>query len=561
MAKRLLYLEDLYDFYLKQNKSCNFSAKETGYQLSVQVPAHFDIENDTNDDTLLFCKVKLMHSGENRNHSSVTDEALKKAAKGLAYKPILANFMEYTDESTGEILKDFTSHDFVVNDDGSTTYLEHQIGCFTSDEPFFEVEQGTGHNFLYGYCAIPKEYTDSYSIIKRKNGTKISVELGVNELSWNNETKVLELTDIVIMGATCLGKDPITHKDIGEGMQGARLDIVDFSTENNTVKFNRDEKLIELMESLNETLSIFNNEQSSTQDNSEKGGNETNMFEKLLEKYNKTVEDVTFEYENMSDEELEAKFEEVFGENDNGDNTDTTDNTADNTEDNTDDDGETSDDTTSENNNSSEQFAKKTVRTYELSHDDIRTGLYNLLVPYEESNNDYYWITAVYDTYFVYESYATSKLYGQAYTKTDDAIAFDGERYELFAEYLKASEKAELEAMRSNYAEITAKLEKYEAAEIEAKKTELLNSDGYSSVKDNEAFAELVSNHTDMTFEELQEKCDKILLDTVKSGKFSFAETGVDNGVKKNMTSVKMFTDPNNSKSTKPSRYGNLFKK
>lgn len=557
MAKRLLFLEDLYDFYLKQNKSCNFSAKETGYQLSVQVPAYFDIENDTNDDSLLFCKVKLMHSGENKNHSSVTDEALKKAAKGLAYKPILANFMEYTDENTGETLKDFTSHDFIVNDDGSTTYLEHQIGCFTSDEPFFEVEQGTGHNFLYGYCAIPKEYTEANSIIKRKNGTKVSVELAVNELSWNNTSKVLELTDVVIMGATCLGKDPITHRDVGEGMQGARLNIADFSTENNTVKFNKDEKLIELMESLNKTLSVFNNNgRSSTQDNSEKGGNETNMFKKLLEKYNKTVEDVTFEYENMSDEELEAKFEEVFGENDNTDNTDTTDNTVDNTEDNTDDNGETSD-----GDNTGEQFTEKTIRTYELSHDDIRMGLYNLLMPYEEANNDYYWITSVYDTYFVYESYATSKLYGQAYTKTDDAIVFDGERYELFIEYLTVSEKAELEAMRSNYTEITAKLEKYEAAEIEAKKTELLNSDDYSSVKDNEAFAELVSNHTDMTFEELQEKCDKILLDTVKAGKFSFAENGVDNGAKKKMTSVKMFTDPNNSKSTKPSRYGNLFKK
>ena len=56
-----------------------------------------------------------MHSGENRNHSNVTDEALTKAAKGLAYKPILANFMEYTDEETGETLKDFTSHDMIIN--------------------------------------------------------------------------------------------------------------------------------------------------------------------------------------------------------------------------------------------------------------------------------------------------------------------------------------------------------------------------------------------------------------------------------------------------------------
>lgn len=529
MAKRLLFLEDLYDFYLKQNKSCNFSSKDTGYQLSVQVPACFDIDNDIDDDSLLFCKVKLMHSGENKNHSSVTDEALKKAAKTLAYKPILANFMEYTDEETGEVLKDFTSHDFIINDDGSTTYLEKQIGCFTSDEPYFEVEQGTGHNFLYAYCAIPKEYTDAYSIIKRKNGTKVSVELAVNELSWNNTTKALELTDVVIMGATCLGKDPKTLKDIGEGMRGARLDIADFSSENNSVKFYKDEKMVEFQERLSKLESACFNK------NTQKGGNETDMFEKLLEKYNKTVEDITFEYADMTDEELEAKFKEIFGEAD----------TADNANNATD----------------GEQSTEKMIRTYELSHDDIRMVIYNLLIPYEKANDECYWIVDVFDTYFVYESCITSKLYGQAYTKTDDTLAFDGDRYELFAEYLTASEKAELEAMRSNYAEITARLEKYEAAEIEAKKTELLNSDEYSSIKDSEAFAELVSNHKDITLEELQERCDKVLLDTVKSGKFSFAENDTSNGKSKNMPSVKLFSNPNNSKTIKPSRYGNLFKK
>lgn len=546
MAKRLLFLEDLYDFYLKQNKSCNFSSKDTGYQLSVQVPACFDINNDIDDDSLLFCKVKLMHSGENKNHSSVTDEALKKAAKTLAYKPILANFMEYTDEKTGEVLKDFTSHDFIINDDGSTTYLEKQIGCFTSDEPYFEVEQGTGHNFLYGYCAIPIEYTDACSIIKRKNGTKVSVELAVNELSWNNTTKVLELTDIVIMGATCLGKDPKTLKDVGEGMRGARLDIADFSSENNSVKFYEDEKMIEFQERLSKLESACFNK------NTQKGGNETGMFEKLLEKYSKTVEDITFEYADMTDEELEAKFEEIFGETDITDNVDNTTDTTDESSDN----GDNTDNSTD-----GEQFAEKMIRTYELSHDDVRVAIYKLLEPYEIANNEIYWVEDIYDTHFVYGSFASRKFYGQAYTKIDDTLAFDGDRYELFAEYLTASEKAELEAMRSNYVEITARLEKYEAAEIEAKKTELLNSDEYSSIKDSEAFAELVSNHKDMTFEELQEKCDKVLLDTVKSGKFSFAENGTSNEKPKNMTSVKFFGDPNNSKTAKPSRYGNLFKK
>ena len=188
MSKKRIYsLEDLYNLISSNKVDYNFNSDKTGYQLSVQVPAQFEVMKENGDDSLLFCKVKLMHSGENRNHSNVTDNALTKASKTLAYKPILANFMEYTDEN-GETLKDFTSHDMELNEDGTTTYFEKQVGCFTSDDPYFEVEEDTGHNFLYGYCAIPVGYTDAASIIERKGGTKVSVELAVNELSYNVET-------------------------------------------------------------------------------------------------------------------------------------------------------------------------------------------------------------------------------------------------------------------------------------------------------------------------------------------------------------------------------------
>ena len=79
---------------------------------------------------------------------------------------------------------------------------------------------------------------------------------------------------------------------------------------NNSIlnEFSKDEhsKLIETLDKLNKTLSGFNINQNPI-NNFEKGGfEETNMtkFEELLKKYNKTAEDVTFEYEGLSDEEL-----------------------------------------------------------------------------------------------------------------------------------------------------------------------------------------------------------------------------------------------------------------
>lgn len=279
-----------------------------------------------------------------------------------------------------------------------------------------------------------------------------------------------------------------------------------------------------------------------------------NHFEELLAKYSKAVEDVTFEYEGLSDEELDAKFEELFGEGETEPEDDSV--VVENSSD-------TEEVETTEEESSTTEVVEATVedetfaRTYELSHDDIRCALYALLAPYEEADNAYYYISEVFDDYFVYESWCNGgAIYGQSYIKDEETVSFDGERYELFRELLTASEKAELEAMRSNYAAISEKLKVYEDAENEAKKIELLNAEDYDSIRDNEAFAELIKDHADITFEDLQDKCDKMLLDAVKSGKYN--AVGSTDGITK--TSKKQFTNPT-AKKTKPSRYGNLFAK
>ena len=83
--KKLLTLEDLAKFCKEQNFS-KFSSKDTGYQLSVQVPANFEVENtEYQDNTLLFGKVKVFHIGPNRNGSSVTKSAAEKALNTIAY--------------------------------------------------------------------------------------------------------------------------------------------------------------------------------------------------------------------------------------------------------------------------------------------------------------------------------------------------------------------------------------------------------------------------------------------------------------------------------------------
>lgn len=557
-TKRLLFMEDLYDFYSnKYKRSTHFSAEKSGHQIFVQVPAEFEVDKnaDYKDESLLFCKVKLMHSGENRNHSSVTDEALKKASKTLAYKPVLANFMEYEDEETGETLKDFTSHDMELNDDGSVNYVEKQVGCFTSDKPFFEVEEETGHNFLYGYCAIPVDYTDAASIIERKNGTKISVELAVNEMEYSGKNKVLELTDVVIMGATLLGKDPDTKKDIGEGMLNARLDIADFNAKNNSLFSDYDSTLIDLQERLEKLESAcFNNK------NDISGKEETIEVEKekFEEEVTETVE-VT-ETEETTEEEVtvtENESEETVDET----SEETTENAEEDPVENTQD--ETTDTGVTENESVNPEkysvtMSDGSVKEFSLSLDEITMSLYNLVNQmYGEADNAYYGVTVYEDNTLIMSDYWNGKYYRQSFNRDGDNFSLVGDRVAVHSVWVTDEEDASLNEMRSNYSSVVEELNTYKSAEVFADKMTVFDDEAYSEYLDTDEFKALMSEDSVNKYskEELSEKADATLGKLVKKNKtFSFAG---ETPQKKHVSRVAFNAEKETEDTYKP--YGDLF--
>ena len=272
------------------------------------MPSIFEKE-EAEDQYTLFANVLAFHTGSNRNQSNLTDKAAKKALKSMAYKPVLANFCEI------DGVRDFTSHDFEINEDGSVTYIERQVGCFTADTPYLEADKDhEGRMNAYAKIAIPREYTDAAAIIERKNGTKCSVELGVNELSYDSKNKELILEDVEVMGLTLLGVNPETGDAIQEGMEGAHVQIEDFSVENNSIAFNS--KIIN--EIANAVISGLGNIADKTALYSKEGGKENLKFEELLNKYGKTAEDITFDYEGLSDEKLEEAFKTAFDGEDSG---------------------------------------------------------------------------------------------------------------------------------------------------------------------------------------------------------------------------------------------------
>ena len=129
--KKILTLDDLV-LFCERNNFKTFSSKDSGYDICVQVPATFESDETMSDDSILFASVKAFHTGSNRNRSNLTEKAAKECMKNMAYKPVLANFCEI------DGVRDFTAHDMEFNDDGSITYIEKQVGCFTADKPYFE---------------------------------------------------------------------------------------------------------------------------------------------------------------------------------------------------------------------------------------------------------------------------------------------------------------------------------------------------------------------------------------------------------------------------------------
>ena len=527
MNKKLLTLEDLYSFYSQKKKSMTFSADKSGYNIAVQSLATFELNDDLSEG-LLYGKIRAFHDLTNNNTSHIETDVLEEKMMSIKDRPVMADIVD-TDETDedGNPIKDFSGHTMYYDEAlDKMIYKEIPIGHFIHPESIhLEYDEEYDRNFVCADVVVYEEYTDACDILRRRKTVDCSVELCIRKMHWDNTDKTLHLDDFYVQGTTLLGSHTLP------GMSGSKLSIKDFSEENNSLfsSISEDEhsKLIETLDNLNKTLSSLNinSKTNPTVEKFEKGGStETNMtkFEELLEKYNKTVEDITFEYEGLSDEELEEVFSTTFGESEPTPDTILTesdksdDDTDDDTDNSTTDEPDNTDDTTDDDNKDKDTYSK----TFELSHEDVRSALYQLLAPIEETLNEYYWIMSVYDDYFIYES-CCGNYYKQAYTKENDTIAFDGERQEVFAEFVTADEKAELEDMRTNYSSISEKLARYEEAEEIADKMTVFEDQAYSKYLETDEFKKLmdVENVKKFTRDELVEKADAALGKVVKTTK------------------------------------------
>lgn len=503
MKKRLLTWDDFYDYMCNRKKSMKFNAKETGQPIVVQVPGVLKFEKSENTLTNGLTPVRLQacHTEKNLNKSSVPYEVMRdKLLPSFKNRPILG----YIHDVNG--VPQFYEHN-AHEEDGKIVYDEIAVGNIpetNNAELIYDEEKDRYNVMIDGY--LYDEYTKATEIVEREGECPCSVEISIESMKFDAKDKTLVIEDGYFSGVTILGYDENGNK-VKPGMENSNIKLKDFYMSNNSIvndlPNNEQSKLIETLNNLNDTLSKMNFSSTQRDEHFKEGGNQENTmtkFEELLSKYNKTTEDITFKYEDLSDEELEKAFAEAFEEKEP--------------------DEEPKNEPEADPEPKEDETKTDFKKTFSLSHEDIRTSLYALLAPFEETLNEWYWIVNVYDDNFIYQSNA-GNYYKQAYSKTNDTVAFDGERQEVYVEFLTSEERKSLDNMRANYSSVCEKLSKYEEAEELADKMTVFEDEAYKNYLETKEFKSLMEKDTlkKFTKEELSEKADAALGKLVKENK------------------------------------------
>jgi hypothetical protein len=511
--RKLLTLEDLYNYYSSKGRSTHFSAKNDGDKIVVQVGGNINFESDDkNSEFLMPVTLMACHTQKNLNQSFISDEVMTKALPSFSNRPILGYI--YQDNNGEYQFRDHAMH--VENDE--IVYDEICVGIIPESNDIhleYDEENDVNRVVVNGY--IFEDYTKASEILKREGECSVSVELSINKLSYNAKEKMLVIEDFIFSGITILGRWE-DGSEVKPGMSGSNIKIADFKQKNNEI-FSREDIVTKLTQFENKLDQLL------TTVETKKGGTPVKDFEENVDvTETEEVENTT----EVVDTEAEESIKEV---------------TVTETE-------ESAEVTPVEDETAEEKFTKQ----FELSHEDVRSALYVLLAPYEEADNEWYFISKVFDNHFIYQGWIDeTKLYDQKYIKDGDNITFDGERVHMNIEYLTDSELVALNEMRSNYSSISEKLQRYEE---EPDKLAILQSDEYSDIADSEEFKEFCKRESyfEMSVEDVKSKADAMLLEAAKAHKVDFS-------VKEEKKSVGMKKLPIMNKSGKSGRYGGLFSK
>ena len=383
----------------------------------------------------------------------------------------------------------FDSHNTHQTDDGVIVYDEQPIGHIreNSDVHLEYVEDEDKYRVIAdGF--IYNDYTDAVEILKRETQCDVSVELSVLDLSYQAEEKVLDINKFIFTGVTILGKDEDTGNEVNPGMEGSNITI--FQT-------------IDSSQTDSGVINIINENQGKEGD--------------------ATVDDV-----NVNAQTTEE-----------GSAVDTTPSAV----------------------RAYSVVVDGETHQFELTLGDIQFALNRLVNETYSETDDCYYDVEVYpesNNVVMYNWWNGVEGYRQSFESDDEGnYSLVGEREAVKRVWLTDAEQQQIDMDRQSKASLEAQLEEikgqlatYQAAELSARKQELIASEDYAVLfNSSEDVQPILENIDNYTYEELEEKLNTLLLDYAKK---QFAAT------KQEQKPVVSFAV--NEKPIKKSPYGGLFK-
>ena len=258
------------------------------------------------NENFLKAKCYVLALGKNANKSHFSKENVDRAYPSLAYAPVIGHLMV---DDNG--VYHLGGHDYHL--DMNDLKLKSQCVPFgvavPSESPVYEdVTEENGNVSTYLTCEVIiwigryPELADAF--YSDSVFTNQSMEIFYsNSAPLKDDPTYTDIIDFSFDALCMLQKSDDDKFNVTPCFPSASIVPITYSIDKN--------EFSSLMGELKEELSLY-----FSKNNSDEKGGKVNLDEKLeiLQKFNKTIEDLDFSIDDMSVEDLSAKMEELFGE-------------------------------------------------------------------------------------------------------------------------------------------------------------------------------------------------------------------------------------------------------
>lgn len=486
------------------------------------------------NDSFDSCMLRVCYAGQNRNKTIISKDAIERAIPTMAYCPLVANYDVSSNQIGGHDV------DFVQNDEGELKMvnLTDAIGVVPENPQWYwesvTEQDGTVRDYL-STPAILWKRTPVYEKLERDGVSGQSMEINILE---GKMVDGLFQIDAFEFTAFCL---------LGEGVEpcfeSAQVGLFSMDTLSS--------RLGEMMQEFRKTFSTVMT--ASADDintpNGEsilKGGKSSLNIQELMQKYELVAEDIDFETDGMSADELEKRFaalkaakfaeEETEGEGqeeqaeEQGETQDETQgDSQEGSQESGDNEGgeeETPSESEPEQEDDSDEEALAKKKSYSLTGEQMWNEIMDALHTVMYTDEWGQWPRYCYTDYdpAAMEIYAYDNedwnLYGFKYTMNGDKVVidfesktrkklayvdFEGGDAQFSYKHILDSANARFAAVAGEVAGLREYKRSVESAEKEAKVKEIFAK--FTDLAEDERFKQLRENHADMEIQDIEDKC------------------------------------------------------